>query len=936
MNPIDVLLSEPFGQTLGWTLLHFVWQGALVALLLALALHLLRRHTAQTRYAVACGALLLLLALPVVTLGVLMPETSASSVVQEALSMKPATTVLGDTPPEAEALAAPATPASWQQNAAALLTTALPWLALLWMTGVLALSMRYLAGWTYTVRLRRRRARAVGQRWHDQLAHLTEQMGVRRTVGLVSSALVQVPMVAGWLRPVILLPVSVFTGLSPRQIEMIIAHELAHIRRHDYLINLLQATCETVLFYHPAVWWVSARIRIEREHCCDDLVVAVCGDAYTYAAALAKMETVRQTTPRLAMAATGGSLLDRVRRLLEGPADTAPRAARWLAGLAVLATFLLSLYLSSAFEGVWGQTYTWIDEARTEQTLSPSGQGLLRIHTRDERGVRVEDLGDDEAQAFTVKGPDVKYKMAADAMLSVYDDGQPVKGQFNPEDKTVTFTGDLTLSIWKNNKRQIRMTTYDAILVYVLPTEEDEHAQRPVNLSNGYEKTALLLEQLIFANRRTSVQLEALDELRALPKLACLPSLIKIAQQHPRVQVRLEAVQWVGLLDGTFAVFQLQTIALEDESRAVQMEALDALRNLGQIGIPGLNTIAQTHPRAAMRSEAVQWLGRLGGEVARVSLERILFGDANPDVQREAFDMLLKLPLSLDVDRLHQIAQTHPNEAIREEAVAERRRRQGYTSEAGGLRREARRMAQRLFEQEVNQQRYQNTAERLEALVFSDETETVQMETLKELVKLPGETALTSLANIADRHANEQIRRTAQLYMTMARVRAVADQLEKTKWNQALEDLEKDQVSLRIEAVKTLEGLKTGNVFFILSDVAFEDPSLEVQMEALDALRDRGGLEGMARVARIARSHPNTAMRIEAIQSIDVMNPGDRLPLLAELIFRDDDLDVRTEALELLIDAPEADALPILEKISRRENLPASLREAAAEALAER
>ena len=112
-------------------------------------------------------------------------------------------------------------------------------------------------------------------KWRQSLRRLCGQLRIRRPVRLLESALVDVPMVIGWLRPVILLPASALSGLTPQQLEAIIAHELAHIRRHDYLINLLQSLIETLLFYHPAVWWVSRQIRREREHCCDDLAVAV-------------------------------------------------------------------------------------------------------------------------------------------------------------------------------------------------------------------------------------------------------------------------------------------------------------------------------------------------------------------------------------------------------------------------------------------------------------------------------------------------------------------------------------------------------------------------------------------------------------------------------------------------------------------------------------
>ena len=163
---------------------------------------------------------------------------------------------------------------------------------------------------------------------------LARQLHIRRPVRLLESASVAVPTVIGWLRPVVLMPASALAGLSPEQVQAILAHELAHIRRHDYLVNLLQTLVETLLFYHPAVWWLSRRIRAEREHCCDDLAVSLCGDPYTYARALADLEGLRTPSVPLALAATGGSLLERVRRLVRP--SHAGRAPGWAAGIAAV------------------------------------------------------------------------------------------------------------------------------------------------------------------------------------------------------------------------------------------------------------------------------------------------------------------------------------------------------------------------------------------------------------------------------------------------------------------------------------------------------------------------------------------------------------------------------------------------------------------------
>jgi hypothetical protein len=145
-----------------------------------------------------------------------------------------------------------------------------------------------------------------------------------------------VPTVIGWLRPVVLLPIASLSGLTTQQIEMILAHELAHIRRHDFIVNLMQAVVETLLFYHPAVWWISQRIRVEREHCCDDVAVAMFGDPLQYARALTRFEELRLDPAHALLAANGGSLLTRIRRLVGTRGESANWSSQLAAGAGLL------------------------------------------------------------------------------------------------------------------------------------------------------------------------------------------------------------------------------------------------------------------------------------------------------------------------------------------------------------------------------------------------------------------------------------------------------------------------------------------------------------------------------------------------------------------------------------------------------------------------
>ena len=331
MRGVAQVLEDPAVLRLGLVLVHFLWQGAALALVALIVLGLLRRASAAARYIALVAAFAAMALAPAVTF-VTLPESGAP---QDAAPVVPlgqpgaATTTSApleqQTPPAVAALAPPppspteAAEPRWRLRMSAgwaWLEARLAWVAGLWAIGVTVLSLRLLGGWWRIVRGKRRWVELSGGRWRQMLMSLSQRLKVGRPVRLLESAAAQVPTVIGWLRPVILLPPSALTGLTPEQLEALVAHELAHIRRYDYLVNLAQTVVETLLFYHPAVWWLSGRIRAEREHCCDDVAAAVCRDVVGYARALAESEQLRGAAAELAVAASGGPLVRRVRRLL--------------------------------------------------------------------------------------------------------------------------------------------------------------------------------------------------------------------------------------------------------------------------------------------------------------------------------------------------------------------------------------------------------------------------------------------------------------------------------------------------------------------------------------------------------------------------------------------------------------------------------------------
>src|SRR5438093_660481 len=293
-------------RSLGWTPLHFLWQRGWLAALFVVAAAVC--GSAAGRYALAVSALVLMMASPVVTF--IWLRAQANTAVRT--GAEGASTWAETSTQHATALSGSRAPVAGSRTEQA---TGMLWLVEAWFLGVLLLSLRTAGGLILIERMRRREIKQVGAEPYAKCLALQRRMGLDRVIRYCECHRLDVPAVLGWFRPVVLLPVRALTGLTEAQIEAVIAHELAHIRRLDCFVNLFQIATETLLFYHPAVWWVSQRIRAERENCCDDEAIVICGDAVNYARALTLMEEWR-TAPALMMAANRGPLAERVMRLL--------------------------------------------------------------------------------------------------------------------------------------------------------------------------------------------------------------------------------------------------------------------------------------------------------------------------------------------------------------------------------------------------------------------------------------------------------------------------------------------------------------------------------------------------------------------------------------------------------------------------------------------
>ncbi len=299
------LLSD----SLSAALIHSLWQDAVVGLLAWMVLAGMRQRSAHARYAVACAALALMAVMPVATMAALytqpLPAADVATTVPSfAVSVSSAgASALGDAPAVISIR-----DVSW-------LSTLQTWALPAWLIGVLLFSIRLVSASAHTVALKRRTEPA-DDTLTSMVATLAARLGVTRRVTVLVSRVTASPATLGWIRPVILLPPATVLGLTTHQLEALVAHELAHVRRHDYAVNVLQMMAETLFFYHPAIWLVSRRIRVERELCCDDIAIEACGDAVGYAKALTQVARLRLQSEGLAMGASSNPLLRRIQRVL--------------------------------------------------------------------------------------------------------------------------------------------------------------------------------------------------------------------------------------------------------------------------------------------------------------------------------------------------------------------------------------------------------------------------------------------------------------------------------------------------------------------------------------------------------------------------------------------------------------------------------------------
>ena len=956
-------------HALGWALVHFLWQGAALAILLGVALAVIRPTAARTRYTLSIVTLAAMLVVPIATtLRLYEPGLSSSS--RSSGAAHPATEMQASpshsaSPALSSPVAAVKSLAPSDSRLRESLEPALPWLVVVWVLGVLILSVRLAYGWMAARRLRTDGTRDVSASLQQVLARLAARLRVHQPVRLLESLLIEVPAVIGWLRPVVLVPASALTGLTPQQLEVLLAHELAHVRRYDYLVNVIQCVIETLLFYHPAVWWVSRRIREEREHCCDDLVVGLCGDPHLYATALVGMERLRPATPRLALAATGGggSLLKRVRRLILPSTARAEYFPRWAAGIAGMLAVTVGL-LATGSDRLAGEP----TQDTVADTTRAAPDTVLRHPDPSQPLAQRWDWARTQARQLSRRTYWIGYTIKRPSWLehSVYvDRGMEVKGQ------NITLSGRMFGDFQGFMFRGVRLARLtgsndsdDIVILLGFTDQSGKVALSHVHVASFYLPMDFRGRTLLWLGDAADAQslpaVEALFAATPQPELRedvvaaigihgssdlVVPILLRLLTSREPTDVRAQAAEWLGFHPTRAAVVALSAATRTDQAGDVRRQAAEALAdNTLPAATDSTIAVAKTAGDPDARRAAVEGLGQKGSDRALATLVAIANTDRDEDVQRAAVEALGEMPSGRGLNAVREIARSHSRPDVRRAAV-ETLGEQLPPAEAITLLKsiatsdpssDVRRAAvETLGERAPTPE----TARFLSTLANNERDEDVSRASIETLGEM-GDLGLPAVIEIARTHSSADVRRSAietigekapaaqslDLLAQFARgdrdpdvQRAAVERLGELHDDRAYNLLVEfarthPNSDVRREAIETLgESGRTDSVMVILDDVARRSGDEDVAREAVETLGELHDARALALVARIARTHPNVDVRRKAIETYGESAPSDSsVALLKSILASDAPEDVYSAVLEALEEMDGGAGIPAL------------------------
>ncbi|MCL6098949.1 MAG: M56 family metallopeptidase [Bacteroidetes bacterium] len=381
MNFVYQLLPHEIIKAIGWTIFHSVWQGIVIAIILGALLLLTSKKSARLRYNISVAAMFIFFFISLSTFLRVYESPKVQST--DNLIVVSDNTIQRETSSDDSTSIIDKAKTNLPEIFETYFAKNLPLVVTFWFLGFIIFSLRFIGGAIYVQRLKTTGLHSLDSTWHNILNYLSGKLHLHQAVQIFESTQINVPITIGHLKPIILLPLGMISGLPQDQMEAIISHELAHIRRYDFLINMIQTFIETLFFYHPVVWWLSSLINAERENCCDDIAIQTCGNAVSYSKALYNIQLIRKNESELVLAAIGkkNQLYRRIIRM-----NTKNKNVAYGVRLAAFAVLLTAMAAVSIYSSPSAKNSSLnLASASFVNPFSPLGESLSFKTTGDER-----------------------------------------------------------------------------------------------------------------------------------------------------------------------------------------------------------------------------------------------------------------------------------------------------------------------------------------------------------------------------------------------------------------------------------------------------------------------------------------------------------------------------------------------------------------------
>ena len=397
---MKALFNDNIINALGWSLFHTLWQGIILAVFIGVILHLLRHKSSQIRYFISVSTIFIIVGLSVYHF---IHHFDNSFITADDYSEQIGITTISESQfvdlSDLNAHNKKQISLNLVVSKVQKISKYFPVIVKFWLIGILFFLVKFIVGYFYTQRLRTHGIWTLSENWIQKFEKIKSNLKISKKIQYLESQVVRIPMVVGYFKPVILIPTEMLTGIPTEQIESIIAHELAHIKRNDYIINVLLSIIETVFFFHPAVWYLSNKIRDERENCCDDIALSVINDSLAYAKALVSIQELTLNKHYSAVAFSGRKkhLLNRIKRMIMKPKSKSNRTDKIIASLVILSAIMTLSFTYSATKEDNRFNHQMIDHAKTDQltsvqtTIEASPVVVLDTITINHKKINIQD-----------------------------------------------------------------------------------------------------------------------------------------------------------------------------------------------------------------------------------------------------------------------------------------------------------------------------------------------------------------------------------------------------------------------------------------------------------------------------------------------------------------------------------------------------------------